>query len=277
MIPPDWLTFEGYQAIEADNWSSVKHIKKSPTEYVYRKAHPTRATPAMILGHAAHVAILEPERFASDEFVIAPDMSKNSNDWKAWKAKQTGRTILDADHHAMCCAMRDAVRSHPAAGPYLAMRGESEKTITWIDPVTGLKCKARLDWWIPDANILVDIKTTNTIDAFKFGRTAKSLGHPEQLAFYHDGIEVLTGRAPRVLMLAVEQAAPHDAAVFSVEEDQLGIARRKVIGALERLKECRRTNTWPGRYPEELPLDMPIYSDDEQITPTDTDDEVEIP
>lgn len=61
-----------YAAIEALNWSTLKHIAVSPRMLKWRTEHPRPETPALRLGTAIHCAILEPERFKAD-YISEPD------------------------------------------------------------------------------------------------------------------------------------------------------------------------------------------------------------
>ena len=54
-----------YEDVPGVNISTLKELwSKSPLHYRYRLEHPREETPALTLGIATHMAILEPLRFA---------------------------------------------------------------------------------------------------------------------------------------------------------------------------------------------------------------------
>ena len=61
--------FEDYLAIQAVNWSSLKHMHESPHAYNYWQQHPRGDTPAYLKGRAVHCAVLEPDDF-EDRFKV---------------------------------------------------------------------------------------------------------------------------------------------------------------------------------------------------------------
>ena len=218
------MTFEDYAKIKAINFSTLKEARKSLMHYRYRLANPIEDTPRLAIGRATHTAVFEPDRFLLDYALFTGSIRKGKV-WEAFKAANEGRTILKADEYETCLAIRDAVRSHPVAGPALTPPGEAEKVITWIDIRTGLKCKARLDWYRP--GLLCDLKTTTDIDARRFGSLAERMSYHCQMAFYHDGLAALGLDAPLPKIVAVEAAEPHDVAVFAVNEDALWAGQKQ--------------------------------------------------
>ncbi len=257
------MNFDDYKALEAANVSNLKYMDESPLAYRYNIDNPKKPSGPMLLGNAIHAAILEPERFASEEFVVAPDWNKNSTKYKDWKAEQTG-TILDADDHAACLAIRKAIYEHPLARPYMTGEGENEKTIEWIDKPTGIRCKGRLDRFIVrhDIPIIVEAKSTGTIAGFPFGRIANRLHYPRAAAHYRNGIRANYGYdTVRCVIVAVEQKAPHDVGIFEVAADHMDAGSIRVAEWLAKLQECRKTGIWHGRHREEQTLDIDTFGE----------------
>jgi hypothetical protein len=250
------MKFADYLKLDAVNWTTLKAMRRSPKHYRYVAAHPAEYTPAMMLGRAVHTAVLEPDRFPLD-YAVWDGARRQGNAWEAFKIANAKRTILRADEYALCLAIRDAVRAHPVAKHLLEV-GEAEKTITWTDPDTKLKCKGRLDWL--NGIGLCDLKTTVDLDPFRFGAQVARLGHHCQLAFYRRGLHA-NGLDVPVKILAVEKEPPYDTAVFALDEETLYAGDEEVTELLRRVAECRKTNTWPGRFGEgEAPLALPGWA-----------------
>jgi|GEM_PF-238205 len=247
------ITFEEYAAIEAVNWTTLREMDRSPAHYKQRLEQPREDTTRLATGRAAHTAVFEPDRFPLDYAVYRGEKTRASNEYKEFAAANEGRTILKEDEYTRTIAIRDAVRSHPVAGPLLA-EGEPEVSLVWTDPDTGLACKARPDWIGP--GLLVDLKTTADVDTHAFGRIATRLLYHCKMAHAHNGLRVLGGGPVEAKIIAVETEPPHDVTVFAIDDDQLWNGEQTAARLLRRVAECRERGHWPGRYEAEQRLDI---------------------
>jgi hypothetical protein len=251
------MTFSDYVAIKAVNASSLKEMRKSPLHYKHRVEHPLEDSTRLAMGRATHTAVFEPDRFAVDYAVFMGER-RAGKEWAAFCEQHPNQTILKLAEYETCIAMKDAVRSHPVAGPALSPPGEAEKVLTWTDEATGLACKARLDWWRP--GLFADLKTTADLDATRFAATSFRLGYHMQLAFYRAGLVANGLDAPPPKIIAVESSAPHDVAVFALDDDLLWTGEVECAELLAKVAAGRFSNLYPGRYPEERPLSLPRWA-----------------
>lgn len=256
--PPQTIacTFAEYQQIAGVNWSSLKHLLKSPMHYLFNKSQPPKDTQTLMEGRVAHTAILEPDRLPLD-YAVFSGPTRRGAEWEAFKAANAGRTIVKTVEYMEALCLRDAVRGHRIASSYLS-GGEAERTITWTDEATGLVCKGRVDYLRADG--IVDLKTAATLDERHFGNTFHNLGYHMQLAFYVRGLKALGMADPVVRLVAVEKPDPHDVAPFVVDPGVIATGDEKVGELLATLKECQRTKKWPGRYPAETTLFLPGWA-----------------
>lgn len=256
MTATSGLSFPAYQALPGVNWSTLKHMADSPLHYRHHLTTPRSDTPAMRFGRAVHTAVLEPDRFPL-EHIIWDGGDRRGNAWKEFAAANADRTILKTDEYAACLAVRDAVRAYAPAANLL--RGESEVSIEWTDAETGIACKARLDHI--HAGAIVDLKSTSSVDAHDFERTAADLLYHGQLSMYRRGLAAcgadFCDDAP--VIIAVESSAPYDVAVFEPTDDALRIGDGLVSDLLFRLAECRARDSWPGRFDGPQPLTLPPW------------------
>jgi hypothetical protein len=221
----------------------------------------------MSLGRAVHVAVLEPEKLAS-EVAVTPDGTERRSKagreaWQAFVEASAGKTIVSPEQYAEALAISAAVRGHKVAAEYLA-EGRGEVSVVWTDSATGLACKARLDWL--RARSFCDLKTARSIDRHRFAGQAWSLGYFHQCAFYRRGLAGDAGMAigqVRAVIIAVENTTPYDVAVYEPDEDTMDAADREVDALLARLAECRRTDLWPGGHPDVETLRAPVYALDD--------------
>lgn len=263
---PRRLPYEVYERLQGVRWSALRELRRSAKHYRHRLEEPRKDEGYYRLGRAVHTAVFEPDRLPLD-YAIWRGERKVGNEWKAFQAAHTGLTILKVEEYARACAIRDAVRHHPAASRYLAA-GAAEQSIQWEDPGTMTLCKARLDW--VGGGALVDLKTARSIDERTFSRTIANLAYHCQLAFYHRGMQTL-GENLRPILIAVESEPPHDVAVYPLHENALYAGSEEVSDLLTQLMRAEEGQTWDrGRYPEEVELDIPAwaYGDDEDVTET---------
>jgi hypothetical protein len=254
-------TFDAYAAIDAVNWSSLKEMRTSPKHYKAALNKPRKDTKAMLFGRAAHCAALEPDEFPR-RFVLWDGGIRRGADWEQFRMANRGRQILDADDYQAALAVRDEVRSHRAAVPYLAA-GEAERTLTWTDAETGLACKGRLDWISTSRPAIVDLKTARSIDERICQRVMLDLGYHIQLGgAYRSGLIATRPETPPDLpcvLIWVESAPPHDVAVRPLDENAAWNGEQEWTRLLKLLVECRRTGKWPGRFPDEGAIDLPAW------------------
>ena len=251
-------TFAEYVADEAVNWSSLKHMDDSALHYRHRLSAERKDTAALALGRVTHSLVFEPDTL-DREYAVYEGGNRIGKEWTAFAETNEGKTIFKPAEIANAVAMAAAVRAHPLVQPYLD-GGLFETTIRWTDAETGLVCKARPDWMVPDRRWLVDLKTARSVHPRMFGRAVASYGYHRQLAHYAAGIEAACGWRPeKVVLIAVENTAPFDVVVYEMTDDALIVGRQDVDRLLTKLAYHRKTDTWPGRFSEEQVLDLPEW------------------
>jgi len=210
--------------------------------------------------NAVHCAGLEPEYFEGRYSMYKG--TRRGQNYEAHMDSHPGTLALNQREWDSAKAIGEAARSHPVAGPMLTggWPDESEKTVTWTDEETGLKCKAKQDRWIHTMALVGDLKTIGDGDADALVKMMLRMGWHIQLAHYIAGIRAMFPALPKIgaVLICVEQKPPH--AVTVLEMDQGGyllttgeVERRKL---LVRLAECKASGKWPGRY------DAPVNADD---------------
>lgn len=243
-----------YRAAPGVNWSTLKHMGKSPLHYRHAvDAPPTDPTPAMILGTAMHLLTLQPEREGE---IAVWDGDRRGKEWAAFKAENAAKLILKRDDYDNAKAMALAVLEHPVAAALLA-HTVREAPVFWTDPATGLLCKARLDAAKPGA--VIDLKSARDVSPRAFGRQSAALDYPGQLAHYHEAWVEYAKHDVSCYIIAVESDVPHDVAVYELDDVVMAAARARRRAYLDRVAECTATGIWPGQVPDLAPLDIPTY------------------
>lgn len=252
------MDFDEYKAVDAVNYSALKWMRKSALHFLNALKRDGADTRSMKLGRAGHTAVLEPDRFLIDYVMFGGDR-RAGKAWDAFAADHADKEILKLDEYQLALAMRDAVEKHPRAMELLA-GGRAEVSLKWTDEKTGLECKGRVDWVDVSRRIFVDLKTAADIEASKFAANAARLGYHGQLAMYRRGLEAVHGATFDGYIIAVENKAPFDVAVFRYDEDVMYTADCEVGELLGRVAQCRRSNEWPGQYPGETSLYLPAWA-----------------
>lgn len=258
------------------NWSTLKAMGRSPLHYRHGLTNKRGDTPALALGRAIHVAVLEPHLFAA-EYAVWGGGRRQGKEWDAFCAANRDREILTKDEADRCAAIYRAVRDNAHAGKYV-VGGSAEATVLWTHEtpaIAGLDgftadCKARLDYVRPDA--LVDLKTTRDASPDGFGRTAWNFQYHVQAAMYVDGYAAATGRELPFVIIAVETEPPHVVQVYRVPDHVLDLGRETYRALLARRDWCMRTNEWTGYGDGELDLTLPrwaaTFDDDNDLADT---------
>lgn len=253
------MNFADYVALPEANWSSIKYLQESPAMYRHRLTNPRPDTPALKLGRVMHAMVFEPDRLDRD-FVVYEDGDRRGKKWKEFEEEHAGQEIFKPDEICLARGMAEAVRAHPLVRPYLQPGSVFESVLRWIDPETGIPCKARPDWLRPEDEILLDLKGTRSIHERRFAADVVRYSYYGQIAHYHNGVIYGLGWVPkRNKLVAVESEPPHDVGVFDIKHDDLVLGKDEVRSLLLRLKECRARDYWPGRYETEQVLELPAY------------------
>lgn len=247
------------------NWSTLKLIQKSPAHYhAALLATVSPDTFPRARGRAAHVAVLEPDRFRT-EYAVFTGKQRRGKKWDAFKAANGDKEIIKSDTHALCLALAQGVRANPAAVPYLS-GGRSEVTVVWpfvrerlgaVEGYTTL-CRCRIDF-VANVGALVDFKSTRDASPSGFGREVARYGHHIQAASYRQAFYAATGKLLPYIFVATEAEWPHVTAVYRVTPKAFDLGWSTYVELHDRLNACRRDNHWPGYGEGEMDLELPHW------------------
>ena len=257
------LPFDEYLAIDAVNNSSLRPIQKSMAHYKAALEEPSEPTEAMKLGSFLHGGVLEP-LVALGRYVVMPpfhdqvrrpdgsryDNPRNTKPYKELKAEfmaaNADKTVVDSDWYESLIGITRAMRAHPDVCRSFQAGCESEVTLVWRSPATGLLCKCRLDVLNRSGGQRRIGEFKSTADASQFEWQMWRLNYHRQFAFYQHGLYVLTGERYEVFVIAAETTAPYGLRAAPVDPETLEVGRGIYRGCLEEIAECRARNEWPG-------------------------------
>lgn len=235
----------------------------TPAHARYEMDHPTPQTPAMAIGEAVHVAVLEPARFhhlylpplscsaiKKDGTVCANDATKFIGG--TWLCGVHGKgenestaTILSSDDWDRIHRISEAVNESESASKLIRLCDRREVVMQWED-VDGVKCKARMD--AVGNGIILDLKTSRDIRPDAFRRDLFRLGYLHQAAFYRRGAARCGLEIDDSVIIAVENDAKSaiGCRVYRIKDDLLALADQQITNDLRRWGECERSGVWPG-------------------------------
>lgn len=260
-----------YRSLPFANFSTLKIMhQKTPKHVRWALDNPAETTDAMRIGSAFHCLSMRPNDFAQEFMrggkcsVIKSDGTGCENDGKLILRDQwvcgvhrKGATppelpVIMADEYTAIEGMRDALVSHRKCRELLTGLSEAsiETPLLWTDPVTGVRCKAKLDLFGRQENtpIIVDIKSCTDASADEFGWQIANMGYAMQAAMYLDGLSIVLGgeQCTNFYFLAVEKEPPYACAPWHLYPEDIDMGREQYRLALQKWKYCHENNAWPG-------------------------------
>ncbi|PHS61047.1 MAG: hypothetical protein COB09_19050 [Thalassobium sp.] len=262
------LSNKDYHAHKATSRSALMELNKSPKKYHHKfisEDYEHKETDALRLGSAFHTLVLEPEDFA-EHCAIHPEGKKrptkpqlNAKEktdstallikfWEKFDDENDGKTIIKQDEVDKLTAMAKSLRSEPAAQKILGQKGLIEPSIFWTDKETGIDMKCKLDFVPLNYSILVDLKTTASVDRNKFEKSIADFGYDLQAFIATEAIFQLTGTRPEMFVFAaVEKEPPYDTGFFMADSIVLKRGELLYRHLLNKLAGCRVKDEWPSQ------------------------------
>lgn len=252
-----------YRRESGVNQSSLKKILTSPAHYQAALKQRMIPTPAMEMGTALHCLTLDGEKAFEAQYAKKPDGIKlTTKEGKEWKESIGRKKVLNTGGkddpwgsvQGMDASLKRLAYFDPSQKDYIK---HNEVSVYW--EWEGVQCKARLDRVDIEQGIVLDLKTTDSIEPEIFQKKVIGLGYDFQAAFYAKAAEVAFGREFDFIFAAVERKAPFTVDLFKVDEDMMKEATAKCIAALKLYKTCSNLDEWPNREPMIRTLSYPSW------------------
>lgn len=255
-----------------------KVITESPADvWAFHDLNPDRwereETDALRMGRAMAAYIEGGEEEVEKHFYVLPDHRPNRPTRAQFEAIKEGRGSKSAmtsvafwkeadsdprdqiteNQMDLIRGMGRGLVADPAAQAILG--GTPEITMAWQDPITGIWCLSRPDQVSFDG-LVSDYKKISpqggVFDRNLCYRSVKKFRYDMQMAFAHEGFEVLTGNQPQIVgLLFQSDKRPHFCIPVEIPEEEIAIARFHNRQSLTRFKECLDSGHWPepGEHP----------------------------
>lgn len=216
----------------------------------FRCAQSVEETPAMRLGTALHLAILEPDRF---EALVRPlpkwdGRTKAGKEARAaWEEENAGKIGVATEDYERAKTAAAMVRRK--SGPATALReGRAELSLYWHDGQDVL-LKSRPDFLDLARGICVDVKSTSRgLSDAQVVRILHDHHAALQAAMASAAVLALTGAniTHGMHLLVVSLADPIDMRLVEIGEDWLALGETQLAQALAVYRDCEASGRWPG-------------------------------
>lgn len=248
------------EAYHASNGVSKSKIWAIETKTPFLARYEVREEkPHFDFGHAAHIAILEPDRL--EDAVMRGPMSEtqpneearsNSTVWKHAmdEAAYTGRILLKPSQFDLVMQVRDLAGTVPELELMRDGTTLVEASCYGIDPETGLVVRCRPDLYNVNHKLMVDIKNLTSAAPSDFERDVGKFGFHMQDAAYqetwnrHSGYEV-----EGFWFLAFEKSNPPQVAAYELTPEAVAEGHARWRRGLQTWADCEANGEWPS-YPK---------------------------
>ncbi|WP_329131445.1 PD-(D/E)XK nuclease-like domain-containing protein [Streptomyces sp. NBC_01476] len=216
-----------------------------PAQFNHDRQNPQGPKKEFEIGTAAHSLLLG----TGSELVVvdAEKWATNAVKAEVLAIRAEDKIPLKPSDMDKVKAMVAAVRAHHQAGPLFAPGGIAEQSLYWADEATGVTCRCRPDMLreYPDLTLCVDYKTAVKADPTSASKAIAERNYHQQDAFYVDGVQAVTGRQARFVLVFQSKTAPYLITVRELSQADRAIGRAKNAKALRIYAECERTGVWP--------------------------------
>ena len=275
------LSFREYVAIPALNFSTLKHMRRSPAHARELSLHPKESTTAQVRGSALHAAVLEPDTFRK-RFGYGPEpedgLSVNKDGtlsrrgaqekrlWAAWELEHPRVEMIPLGDFTACEAIAEKAAAHPVLGAMLRdPKAKRELTVVWESD--GAPCKARLDLFATYRgwSYVVDIKSTegdgfHSAERDSFSRGIATYQYGLQAAWYLDALAAHAPAKRRFVWAAMEFERPYEMALHEPTDELLSESRARIHEYKRQWIECEASGVWPGYGTDIDYIDVPKWA-----------------
>lgn len=249
----DWQTYRGHHGI---NPSSLAEGLRGMMDVDVRAIHAamtgTRKDPSpasqdrMDRGSLLHMALLQPERLASDIAVWRGKIRKGA-EWDAFEHDNDGKLILREADYQQVMAVYNEVKNHPMCGGFLS--GCSAEVAMMLEDC-GEFCRGQVDAVDLNRRRIIDVKTTDAgVSQDSCERTIRSLHYREKMALYRRWIAMITQTPANSwrcynLFISMDETCPAIAKIL-MPENVLEWGEETMVNALRKYGAARKANEFP--------------------------------
>lgn len=250
---------EKYFAAPGISSSLLREMAQSPAHGRDMQLHGKKPTASMKFGSLFHQEFLLPGSWTAPFAIKPKGLSLATKAGKQWKAEQEQahlEIIKEEEMEAISLMIANAKENCRCQEFFQA--GDAEISAFASDPETNLPLKGRIDWLPKGLPCLVDVKTTNSIQAHDFRKTVATMRYHVQAACYLYLYELLGRKRTSFAFVAVETVRPYKVCVYELDDEALEHGRSEFRRLLNLYKRCVDHDDWPG--PPDQVLSLPRWA-----------------
>lgn len=200
------------------------------------------------VGTAIHTFLLEPSKFKERVVEIPADVlasngAKSGNKWKEFEAANDKKVLLKPAEMQSVLACVESIMQHPSAMEILAAPAHVEQLIT--ADIFGVTAKGIPDICIKRGGVVVDVKSTATVDEYEFRSQVRKLGYHIQAAWYLELCSAFYGKTyNQFVFIAVETEAPYRCRCYYLDDAFLQEGRMIAEGLAAEYARRYAANDW---------------------------------
>lgn len=242
-------------------YHATNHMSKSKLDLFDRSpahlecAKPLEPTRAMEIGTAIHTAILEPERFEDEYFLLVDAKDRRSALYRdASKVHGTERVLVSSECEKVDGMRITAHAYHEYTDKYLSKPHEIELSFFGMCPKTGVPIKCRFDL-ITECGHALDLKKTQDVRPDALSRAILNYRYHVQWAFYSHVYKCVTGVPLKSFnFFFIEENAPHSCQIGMLCEETKQLGTDEMMENLNHYASSPEPTDGTWRAPEVLSL-----------------------
>lgn len=249
------VSYRDYDALPGLRWSGLRIMAmNTPRHFAHHASTPRVDTDEFRLGRLVHQILLG----GCEQFVAVGNRRYKTVRAEVSEAIDLGCTPISKKDYEAAHLMAEAVREDPDSRRLLTCDGANEISVTWSMSGTDLKC--RIDRLIDGA--VIEIKTANDASPRAMSRQIARLGYHGQIGCYLSGLDAISQRRRRAIIIAVEKSPPYAVGTYTLSDGAVAQGRAMFLRAIERHAYFRDAGVWPGYQAQEI--DLPKWSQDHE-------------
>lgn len=232
--------------------SQLVRILQTPAHFQHHlQGSAEEESDLMRLGTAVHCALLEPKEF-TNRYVLAPrkynrTLKVDKAEIAMLEAAYPNKTLVSPAEAETLKRTVHGIRQHRMASSLLSCTGESELSIFWNDPLTGLDLKVRIDRFahFGIGNMMVEVKTTDNASPRQFGKKIVEMDYDMRAVMYTDAIEKAYGIQAQIVWLVIERETGF-VTTYKPSLEMIRRGKRRYEEARLALAKAKALNQWPS-------------------------------
>lgn len=237
-------------------------LSTSPAHVRQQMLNPNPSTPALVMGGCFHTAVLEPmkldEEFGEKPAEIdgyGPRTNAYKEAFKEMENEYANKQWLSPSEFNTCMEMAGAALDNPILKDYMSDLDTIIEGTGYFD-FEGADCKVRPDIYVPGAEVVIDLKSTQDASEKGFARSVRKFGYDFQACWYLEGLKRMGYNPKTFIFVAVEKTPPYANACYTLSAYDIARQMEPMRRACRIWKECIDTDVWPGYADELKTLDL---------------------